>query len=218
MVTLLVVLSIASVVIVYAVFSAPFPVKPGVKVGDTFTYSIVGRADLSENATLKPDFLDYNKTQSYDVTVTGVNGTRVSLFVSWNFNNGTNRESNQTIDLATGARTDGNGFWFIFSSGLSVGDSLRPLASGYENTVNMTETWNYTSSSRPTDFFQMGGEQSDSSTNTTWNDYILAFFDKQTGMITTLNHFEVYFYPNSEYPQATLVTTYRLTQTNVWPI
>jgi hypothetical protein len=94
---------------------------------------------------------------------------------------------------------------------------LRPR--GYDGlTVNMTETWNYTSGSRQTDFYQIGPNSLSPTGNETWLDYRSIFFDKQTGMLTSFVNVQTYYDPNSNYyePYKTLTISYVLTQTNVW--
>ncbi len=56
--------------------------------------------------TINPDFGIYNATQYYKVTVTAINGTKVTLDTDWVFRNGTNFDSPQTIDLASGIMSD----------------------------------------------------------------------------------------------------------------
>jgi hypothetical protein len=208
--SLLIVFIVAGTAIFYAVLSAPFPVKAGVKVGDTFVYDIICHTMVGQNATITSDVYDYNKTDYFQVDITGVNGSIITLGTSWKFDNGTIRMANQTLDLATGARTSSTGWWLIFSSGLSIGDRLRPI-SDQEWTVNATETWNYTGSSRPTNYFEMYSFPRDPRTNMTWDDEDFVFFDTQTGVATTITHAEIYLYPEAE-----VLTTYRLVRTNAW--
>jgi hypothetical protein len=110
-VVLLVVIAMGAVAAV--VLSKPkqaATIKVGVHVGDTFTYALSGSSSGPVPDTISSDFGIYNGTQSYIVTVKAVNGTRVTLDTDWALRNGTNFDSVQSIDLASGILSDQNGF------------------------------------------------------------------------------------------------------------
>src|ERR1017187_2368170 len=61
----------------------------GVNVGDTFTYKLRGDSVLFSSDTTTPAYLsEYNNTDYYQVTITGISGTQVSLNTLWRLTNG----------------------------------------------------------------------------------------------------------------------------------
>jgi hypothetical protein len=192
------------------------PVEVGVKVGDTFTYQLEGASTLTAaNATETPGFYQYNQTEYYKVTITGVNGTKVSLEAVWKFKNGTEVPYQQTIDIATGDKTDENGFWAIYPAKLEKTDLLRPR--GYDGyTVNNTDTKTYTSGVRSRCYWFINNQffdYTDPTQNTLMYDYRQIFFDKETGMMTSFTWYQ--FFNNPEKQQ---VVTWKLVDTSVWQI
>jgi hypothetical protein len=77
---ILIVLVVAIVAAVFAFQPAPaetIQAKSGLKVGDTFTYSMTGISELGDpNATTPPNFYDVNMTDYYKVTITAVEDQR----------------------------------------------------------------------------------------------------------------------------------------------
>lgn len=209
-------ISIATLAALYVTLP-PVVVEVGVKVGDTFTYSIKGSVTLTgANATMDPGFEQYNQTDYYKVTITGVNGTQVSMFNQWVFKNGTTVDYTQTIDIANGAKTDKDGFWAIYPANLRVGSLLRPT--GYDGqTVNNTDTARYTSGQRSRCYWFINNVFydliNDPSYGTARYDYMNIFFDRETGMLTSLTNFQVY-----NNPAKTQVIYWNLIDTNVWKV
>lgn len=214
---LLVVLIAATAAIIFA--TQPAPVKAaavGVHAGDSFTYSIMGTSNLTSlDAVDTPGFSQYNQTDYYMITMTGVNGTSVSFDTVWRFQNGTEISGNQAIDLSNGNKTVYSGFWAIYASNLKVGDLLRP--SGYDGiTVNTTDTKTYADSTRERNFMFTGGESflaTDPTQNTLRYDFIRVYFDKQTGMLETLTWITDY-----NNPEMTEVISWKLTSSSVWAV
>ena len=211
-ITLLVVLLGATAAIIY--LTQENSVKDaiaGVNVGDSFTYSIKGVFTLGLGASVSPGFSQYNNTDYYRITITGVNGSSVSLISSWRFTDGDQIDSQQTIDLSDGMKTDQDGFWAIYASNLNKNDLLRPA--GFDGlTVNSTSNIG----GRQANFFSIQNEFSDvyDPTHTTYrNDYIGVNFDKQTGIAITLNNFQEYNNP----PKIEEIS-YKLTSSTVWAV
>ena len=212
---LLVVLIVATAAIIYASQPTQGPLKVGVNVGDTFTYSIKGTSNLGLGATLPDYFNQYNDTDYYKITVTDINTSQITIAAEWKFLNGTSINDQQTIDLATGLKTNQNGFWAIYPANLNVNDLLRPQ--GADNVrVNMTDTQTYATSTRSLNFFSMENEffdVNDPTHNTLRYDYIGVYFDKPTGMLETLTNYQEY-----NNPQMVLVITWKLVSSSVWDV
>jgi hypothetical protein len=213
---LVIVLSIAGFAAAYAVLSAPKPVVVGVHVGDTFTYSITGTSDLTgAGAVDTPGFSAYNETDYYKITITGINGSQVSMDTSWKFKNGTEINSPQTLDIGSGQKSDENGFWALYPANLEKTDLLRPR--GYDNTrVNNTDTFTYSSGARGRCFWFINNEffnVNDPTRSTLMYDYRNIFFDKATGMLTSFADYQFY-----NTPEMQEVITWTLVSTSVWQV
>jgi hypothetical protein len=212
---LLVVLIAATAAIIYASQPTQGPLKVGVNVGDTFTYSLKGISSLGIGATPESYFDIYNATDYYKITITDVNGSNVSMTAEWKLLNGTTLNDQQTINLSTGLKTNDDGFWAIYSSNLNVNNLLRP--DGYDKVrVNQTDSQTYATSIRTRNFFSMEGEftdMRDPTGNTAQYRYDAVYFDKQTGMLVSLTHYEEY-----NNPQKVLVITWKLVSSSVWDV
>ncbi len=212
---LIVILSVSVAAAAYAFWPRAVVGKAGVHVGDSFTYSITGSVSLqSPDATVAPGFEQYNQTDYYKVSVTDVNGPMVSLDTLWAFKNGTQVTGQQTINLTDGSQSVDNGFWAIYSANLNVGDRLRPTDNRY--IVNATDTQPYADSTRQRNFWFIENEFYDVNdpTQSTLRDvYNGIYFDKQTGMLLTLN--SISYYNN---PLRTEVITWQLVNCTVWAV
>jgi len=214
---LIVLIVVATAAIIFA--TQPAPAKKavvGVNVGDSFTYSIVGMSNLTAiEAVETPGFLQYNQTDYYKITITGVNGTSVSLDTLWRFQNGTEVTGEQTISLSNGQKTDSNGFWAIYSANLNVGDLLRPT--GFDGlTVNQTNTKTYADSTRVRNFWFIDNQffnVNDPTYSTLRYDYTGVSFDKQTGMLETLTNYQEY-----NNPAMKEVIIWNLVSSTVWAV
>lgn len=215
-IVLLVVLIAASVAVIYATQPAPVKVVVGVHVGDTFTYSLMGLSNLTSlNAVDTSGFSQYNNTDYYKITITGVSGTSVSLDTLWTFKNASDITGTQTIDLSNGNKTDTNGFWAIYASNLNVGDQLRPT--GFDHvTVNATDTMTYLNSTRTRNYMSVGGESylaTDPTHSTLRYDTTIVYFDKPTGMLETLIWITDY-----NNPEMREVISWNLVNSTVWVV
>jgi hypothetical protein len=192
-------------------------VTPGVNVGDTFTYSIHSTSNLIGLDAVEPaGFSQYNDTDYYKVTITGVNGSTVSMDSIWRFINGTERNYQQTINIANGLQTNQyTGFWAIYAPNLNLNDKVRP--SGNDGLiVNSTDTETYADSTRQrncwslqNDFFDVN----DPTYSTLQRKITTVFFDKETGMLETLS--DVQRFNN---PAMDLVITWKLVSSSVWAV
>ncbi len=214
-VILVAILAISAVAIVYATLNAP-KVEVGVKVGDTFTYSLKGTSYLiGDNATETPGFSNYNNTDHYKITITAINASNVSMDTTWRFLNGTELKATQTIDIGNGQKSDENGFWAIYPANLNIGNLLRPK--GYDGIiVNNTDTYDYASGERGRCFWRINNQfydVRDESHETLMYDYRDIFFDRETGMLTSFTNHQ--FYNN---PEMELVIVWTLIETSVWEV
>jgi hypothetical protein len=211
---LVLLVGIAVAAVVYTTQTSSSSVVPGVKVGDAFTYKLTGTSVLFSTDAVTPDyFSQYNNTDYYKVTITGINGSVVSFDTVWQFTNGTAVQNSEWVDLSTGA--DNGDFWAIYAPNLNVNNLLRPK--GYDGLiVNSTDTKTYSNSTRSSNFWSIEHEFydiNDPTYNTARYDFTSVYFDKQTGMLVTYNNVQEY-----NNPQYNLIITWQLTNTTVWGV
>ncbi len=214
---LVIILAVSTAAIVYATQSSKPPAaKVGVHVGDTFTYKLSGESVLGSLDAVTPAYLsEYNDTDYYQITITAVIGSNVSFNTVWRFTNGTEITSPQVLDIASGNKSDTNGFWAIYPSNLKVSDLLRPTGFD-EQIVNATNEQAYGAINRQTDFWQIENQFVDSNDptgNTMQDNYIGVYFDQQTGMLVNLENIQRY-----NNPQYNIIITWALTSSNVWAV
>lgn len=211
-VILIAIIAVSGAAVAYSILSVRH-YEAGVKVGDTFTYRLKGYVELTGlDASMTPGFDVYNNTDYYKITVTDVtNKTTVTLQCDWKFLNGTTTTSMQTIDVATGNKTDQYGFWAIYPTGLNKGDLLRPY--GYDGqVVNNTDT----SGQRPVNSWHINNEfydTNDPTQSTLMYDYRDIYFDQQTGMLKSLVNYQVF-----NNPQKTQEIEWTLVNSSVWQV
>jgi hypothetical protein len=154
-------------------------------------------------------------TEWYKVTVTDVNGTKVSINTKWRFENGTELDLTGYVKIDSGTVFPSNGFWPIYAANLKMGDMVRPLMG--QLTVNDTDTKEYASGiSRETNSVSWSEElyNADDPTGiTTLNKFTSVQFDRKIGMLVQLTDISIY-----NNPQLTLTTTWRLIESNVWTV
>jgi hypothetical protein len=217
-IVIIAVLCIASAYAVYSMVQSqqtpPITAVSGLKVGDTFTYSMKGLASLTgPNATVSDSFLDLNQTDYYRVNITSVDGAEVSYNSTWRFLNGTEYFTPGTVNLLSGG---GNpDFWAIYPANLTINQFVRP--SGTDGAiVNGTEARSYKDSSRQTNYISLQSQFYDSTDPTytkTYTDYMYVYFDSKTGMLVELK--EIQFYSN---PEVVLTINWKLEDSNVWAV
>jgi hypothetical protein len=190
--------------------------NPTLNVGDTFTYKLTGSSVLGSADTVIPEeFMQYNDTDYYQVTIAEINGSQVYLNAKWQFKNGTQITGPQVIDLSTGASAEVNGFTYLYPSNLNATDLLYPKeTSGLF--VNSTSPQKFVNSTRATNYWSTEDQYMDTSDqtgNTMRNDFIAVYFDKQTGMLDKLTRIEFFTNPEIEF-----IITWQLTSSNVWTV
>lgn len=217
-IVLLSALVVSSVAAIYVTQFAPAKVDVGVKVGDTFTYSLQGTCILIGPDAVEPEgFSKLNNTDYYKVTITDVSDTVVTMDTTWKFKDGTEDKAAQTINLGNGAKYDNSsrGFWQIYAANLNVNSLARPT--GFDGvTLNGTETKTYSSGAREINYFSTEGQFYDfrDPTYSTWRfEYTEVHFDKQTGMLENLVNMQEY-----NNPQYKLITNWRLLSSSVWDV
>ena len=185
-------------------------------VGDTFTYKLSGSTVLGSSDVIAPaEFMQYNDTDYYQVTVTAIEGSQVNLETTWQFKNGTQLTSPQVIDLSTGATAELAEFSYLYPSNLNVTDKIYPNETG-NLAVNTTSTQKFADSTRTINSWSTEDQYmntADQTGNTMRYDYITVNFDKQSGMLVSLTRIE--FFTN---PEIQLTITWQLTDTNVWAV
>ena len=216
---LIVLIAASGAIVYYAAQTTPVKevVVPGIHVGDTFTYNIHGASTSISPAAVEPaGFSQYNDTDYYKVTITDVNGSTVSMDSLWRFTNGTEKNYQQTINLANGLQTNPNtGFWALYAPNLNKNDPVRP--SGTDGLiVNSTDTKTYADSTRQRDCWSIQNDffdVSDPTYSTYQRKITTVYFDRTTGMLDTLS--DVQQYNN---PAMNIVVTWKLVSSSVWAV
>jgi len=185
----------------------------GVKVGEFFTYALSGQANGPVPSTISSDFSIYNDTSFYNVTVTAINGTTVTLDTDWVLQNGTSIDSPQTIDVASGILSDQNGFYALYPAEMYINETIYPHV--YQGVwVNGTDQTTYSSGARDTNYYTATGllyYSQDPTHSTQCSTYDQINFDKQTGMLTDLVSIRDY-----NNPVVSTEIIWSLTDTNAW--
>ena len=185
----------------------------GLSVGNTFTYNMTGISIIENGSNaVTPAYLsEYNNTEYYQVTITGINASVVTFNTLWQFTNGTAIPKTEWVNLANG--NDSGDFWGIYAANLNLNNLLRP--NGYDNLiVNSTDTQTFTSGVRDRNYWSSDTvftNVNDPTGSTQQYNYIGVFFDKQTGMLTGLTNVQEY-----NNPVYSIIITWKLTGTNVW--
>jgi hypothetical protein len=211
----IVILIVASVTAFYLLSSPQkmtSPVTVGVKVGDVFTYKLVGIADSYTEFDIPANFVDVNKTDYYRIEITKVHAPIVSYTETWQFINGTKFSYDNMVNLENGLYANSNNFWPIYASGLTEGDLSRP-GNPEEPVVSTTQLEPYPGGDREINFIRYEYDLYDPTdmtyTKTCYvNEYVR--FDSQTGMVVEYNIMQIY---NS--PQVMLKVEHTLVDSNV---
>lgn len=191
-------------------------VTPGVRVGDEFIYDITSSWDSDDpNATVVDYYVQLNTTEYYKIAITDVNGSKVSIKTTWRFANETEIEQTSTMDVNTGIAYPYNAFWAIYATNLQKNDRIRPSGAS-RAIVNETETKEYTSGLREINVVSLTEQYYDADDptySTTWNEYMVTEFDKQTGMLVEFHDISIYSNPGQ-----TMTVSWILIETNVWEV
>ena len=193
-------------------------VKVGVKVGDTFTYKLTGGYVLYDNSAVPPAGIsEYNATDYYKISITGINGTVVTFDTVWQFKNGTTIQNSNWVNVATGDTTKG-GFWAIYPSNIKLNSLLHPK--GTDNlVVNSTDTGVFVDSTRSRNCWTLNSlfnSISDPTGNKTQSNFLTVYFDKQTGMLTQLSN--LIEYKDGSVQLYNTFTNWQLSSTSVWNV
>ena len=211
-----IILTVVSAVIIFVGSPSNQGVAPGVNVGDEFLYEIKSSWNSNDpNATLVDYYVQLNMTEWYKITVTDVNGSKVSINTVWRFKNETEIKSTSTMNVETGIAYPSNAFWAIYAANLQENDRIRPLGAS-QAVVNETETREYASGSREINIVSLTEQYYDADDPTyatTWTEYMNTKFDKQTGMLVEFH--DISMYTN---PAQTMTITWMLRETNVWNV
>jgi len=189
---------------------------PGVKAEDEFTYEIKSFWNSQDPETVPSDsFFEFNQTEWFKVTVTGVSEAEVSINTTWRFKNGTKLEGIGTMNVETGMPYPTGGFWAIYAASLKAGDNVRPIGPD-RSTINETATRQHANGTRETNRITLVQESCDANDPThtrTWIEYMNNHFDRQTGMLFELRDTNVYTNPDM-----TLTILWMIIDTNVWTV
>jgi hypothetical protein len=212
---LIIIIAVASAAVAYSYLNVKH-YEAGVKAGDTFIYNLKGYVTLNSlDATMSEGFDVYNATDYYMITITDVTGTNISMNCDWKFLNGTTVSTTQNIDVASGNKTDSYGFWAIYPTNLNKAELLRPT--GYDGQiVNNTDTATYKNETRGRCYWYINNQfydTNDPTQATLMYDYRNIFFDRETGMLTSLVNYQVY-----NNPQKQEEITWTLVASSVWQV
>lgn len=209
---LLIVIVIIAAIILATLGSPSSQAVAGVKAGDTFTYGLEGLWESNDpNATISDSVLQANMTESFQVTITNVSDTEISIHTVWRFKNETVLEADSNVDILTGISS--GGFWAIYAANLDQGQDAH--ASGPEPvTISNTYDKQYLSGKRETNLLSMSAQfQNVDDPSRVYTDSRVIQFDKETGMLVELRNENVY---NS--PEKTETIVWELVDSNVWVV
>jgi hypothetical protein len=214
---LLAILVAATGAVLYFTQTSPTPTTPGVKVGDTFYYTLKGFSNLVGPDAFTPAWVEQlNDTDYYKVAITGVTGTVVSMDTVWRFKDGTENSSSQSIDVSGKNPSPDAPFWGLYPANLTSNSRLRPLSSHDKTIVNSTDTRPFANSIRTINILSIENSFYDPNdpTYSTWrDDYVYVEIDKQTGMLVTYTNIQTY-----NNPQYSLTISWNLTNSTAWNV
>jgi hypothetical protein len=190
---------------------------PGVQMEDEFTYSIKGYWNTT-NATLTPPayFIELNKTQYFNVTVSSVQDINVTARNDWRFTNGTEINSLTTVDVDSGDLMfyipERPAFQGFYDANLTAHEKLHPSNENDSIVINQTIPLDYASGKRDTNEVKITDIAVTNYSNSTNGTETITFqFDKATGVLVNKTIY-------TEFPQETGTEQWLLTKTNVWTI
>ena len=211
-----VIVIVLALVIFLVAQATPQGVVPGVKVGDEFVYDIKGFwSSTDPNATMTDYYVQLNMTDWYKITVTDVDGSKVSINTTWRFTNGTELTGTNSVDVDTGTVYPSTAFWAIYAANLKENDRARPTGAS-PAIVNETTTRDYASGARETNFVSLTQQlyDADDPTGTrTWTEIMNIKFDKQTGILVEFR--DISLITN---PSITTNIAWTLKESNVWDV
>jgi hypothetical protein len=179
----------------------------GVSVGQTFNYSYsLNWSSTDPTATVPTEYVELNKTQSIQIHVTDISGSKISLEKTSVLKDGTQTQETGYIDINSGTIEINYGS-LIVGANLNVNDKLYP--SGGHAIINDVSIRTYPSGQRETNHYIYE--------STDQNNYEKTeiYFDKQTGVAVN------YFYENRETSNGNTTTTTETlmcTNTDAWAV
>ena len=147
-----------------------------------------------------------NQTEYVRVGITGVSGSDVTTFTTWQYKNGTVNTLLGSVNLETGAFS--GGFWAIIAGNLTVNDRIHPTG---QDTITVTNTVirNYLGGNRETNHLIIPYQN----TTERASGYLDRYFDKETGMLVEL-HDEISYTD----PSMTIVISWKIEDSSVWVV
>jgi hypothetical protein len=180
-------------------------------VGNEFVYSLKSSWMSNDpNAAMPNGLADINLTDYYKVAVTAVSGANVSTHTKWHYKNGTDVETDGSVNTETTAYQ--GGFWTIIASNLNEKDRVHPNLQEDQSTINETVMWDYGGYKRDTNHLDLEflNEASDIP-GSTYRERVNTYFDKQTGALVQLEDTHIYHTPD-----LTFAVTWTLISQNAW--
>ncbi len=185
--------------------------SPGVIVGNEFVYSLKSRwASNDSNAVMPSGLADINLTDYYKVTVTSVSGANVSTHTEWHYRNGTDIETDGSVNTETTEYQ--GGFWAIIGSNLGEKDRVHHNFDQDQSTINETVMWDYVGYKRETNHLDLEffNEESDIP-GATYTEHVSTYFDRQTGALVQLEDTHTYHNPDMAF-----AVIWELVSQNAW--
>jgi hypothetical protein len=182
---------------------------PGVEMSMVFCYDITASWSSSdEYASIPTEISDYNKTETFEVRISNVNGSNVGVFWAIYFKNESYFGEHGTVDVDTGV---GYGlFVAIIAANLNAGDLIHPLGDD-GITINETVIKGYESGNRETNRILL--EYYNATTGATERDDL--YFDKAIGILVESH--ETVTYSDGDATTTTTVS-WRIKSSNAWVI
>lgn len=194
------ILAILSAFTVFPLMTGAVNYVPGVKAGDWIKYGQY-KVTWSGNGTPPSYISDEQKVEWYRIDVENVSGTTVSMNVTVELNNGTQRSAQDDVDVLGNASM--GGIPLLIASGLKNGDPVNNLTSS--PTINQTTTGTYAGATRNVNL----AESTSVSGNQTYTSRI--YWDQSTGIML-----EIYskspVYGGQGYSELSI----KATETNMW--
>jgi hypothetical protein len=181
---------------------------PGVTPGGDFFYGITAFwSSTDEYASIPPEVLNVNQTESFEVRISNVTGSNITIFWALYFKNGSNPIADRgLVDIDTGVSY--GGFAAIIAGNLNAHEVIHPLgADGI--TINETVIRTYESGNRETNRIVI--ETRNATTGVTGR--VDRYFDKETGILV-----ESHETTTSADLKTTTVETWKLKETNGWVV
>ena len=182
---------------------------PGVEISMVFLYDVSAYwSSNDEYASIPAEIMEYNKTETFEVRISNVNGSNVRIFWAMYWKNDSYVGDYGIVDIDTG---DGYGpFAAIVAANLNAGELLHPLGSD-GITINETVIKSYESGNRDTNRVLL--EYYNSSIGASERDDL--YFDRALGILVESH--ETVTYTDGDTTTTTRVS-WRLKETNTWTI